>query len=157
VASSARRHWRIWVRKVSFCLPFYLCSYFSFSLSSIILTIRRTFYVAGAIRELLSQNRDVNIVYRFLGTTPASSDLRMLLYGLCQQFYSISEKDVSSIPSDLKVLPLPSFVPPPLPSAHAGLMLFAILSFSSRNCKIFSLRLSNWPLSRNLFTYFWIP
>lgn len=66
--------------------------------------INRTLCVAGAIHSVVSkQGSKSAVIYRFLGTTPAASTLRSVLFSICQQLYAIAGEDVDKVPTAEKV------------------------------------------------------
>eukprot|EP00026_Physarum_polycephalum_P000315 Phypoly_transcript_00315.p1 GENE.Phypoly_transcript_00315~~Phypoly_transcript_00315.p1 ORF type:complete len:1677 (+),score=283.12 Phypoly_transcript_00315:184-5214(+) len=63
----------------------------------------KTFCVAGAIQKALAKSKEASIVYRFLGTSPKSSNLRQLLQGLCQQLAFIAGEKIADSSSILEL------------------------------------------------------
>ena len=60
--------------------------------------------MAKAIKNCESGNTNSAIVFRFIGATPASSDGRSLLEGLCRQITRIYAGDEATIPTDYREL-----------------------------------------------------
>jgi hypothetical protein len=61
-------------------------------------------FVAEVVRRVRSADRDVGLVYRFVGATPGSSDGRSLLYGVCRELARRSGEDDTAVPSDFNDL-----------------------------------------------------
>lgn len=53
--------------------------------------------IAVEVRKWLEDD-SVIVVLRFIGTSPESSNIRLLLRSICQQFYKITENDIAEIP-----------------------------------------------------------
>lgn len=53
--------------------------------------------IAVEIKKWL-EDESVIVVLRFIGTSPASSSVRLLLRSVCQQLYKVSENDSAEIP-----------------------------------------------------------
>lgn len=53
--------------------------------------------IAVEIKKWL-EDESVIVVLRFIGTSPESSSVRLLLRSVCQQLYKVSENDSSEIP-----------------------------------------------------------
>ena len=53
--------------------------------------------IAVEIRKWLEDNSAI-VVLRFIGTSPASSSIRLLLRSVCQQLYKITDNDATQIP-----------------------------------------------------------
>ena len=60
--------------------------------------------LAKAIEECKSRIAEPQLVYRFIGATPASSDGRSLLESLCRQVTRIYEADEATIPTEYREL-----------------------------------------------------
>ena len=60
--------------------------------------------IARAVEQALNEYPDSELVFRFIGATPSSSDGRALLETLCRQISRIYEADESDIPTDYKEL-----------------------------------------------------
>ncbi|XP_015761026.1 PREDICTED: uncharacterized protein LOC107340178 [Acropora digitifera] len=50
------------------------------------------------------ESDSVIVLLRFIGTSPQSSNIRLLVRSLCEQLYTITENDTSEIPEDLMEL-----------------------------------------------------
>lgn len=60
--------------------------------------------MAHAIKQVQERFPDSEVIYRFLGVTPNSSNGRALIESLCKQIGRILGEDMSSIPNDYKKL-----------------------------------------------------
>ena len=64
----------------------------------------KTALVAKAIEECLENHLGAEIIYRFIGTTPNSSDERLLIESLCRQITRSYGDDETTVPTDYKEL-----------------------------------------------------
>jgi len=62
--------------------------------------------MAHAITQVQESFPDSKVIYRFIGVTPDSSNVRALLESLCKQIGGSLGEDISSIPNDYKDLTL---------------------------------------------------
>jgi len=62
----------------------------------------KTALLARAVREALESNSDAQVIFRFLGATPSSSNERALVESLCRQMSRCYGMDESTVPADYR-------------------------------------------------------